>query len=204
MNNNLIVTDELTKRIRLRVRSWAGSITKKANQNLGNKRSLIAIQSTVTEENGKVGVDVVATSVNPLKPVARAYEYGSGINSRLSKKSPKQLSAKGYILIKPKNKKLLAFPWDVLDLTMEMFGYEGVKEQMQYSGKFVGPAEQDDESGRQRWLFKYVEHPGVEAANKGKGYLGPAMRDVRKGIRKEIAKDTRDAILSTFRKTFRR
>lgn len=182
MNNNLIVTDELTKRIRLRVRSWAGSITKKANQNLGNKRSLIAIQSTVTEENGKVGVDVVATSVNPLKPVARAYEYGSGIHSRLAKKSRKQLSAKGKILIRHRNKKVLAFFWDVADANPDQFIFGR-------DGKVLLPS---------------VKHPGVKAANDGKGYLGPAIREVRKGIRKEIAKDTRDAILSTFRKTFRR
>lgn len=168
---------------------WATNITKIANVHLGNKRRLIRVASTVTEEKGRVGVLSAATPTNPAKPVARAYEYGSGTHSRLSKKSPKQLGARGKILIKPRPpKKMLAFYWDVAEtFEMERGG----------PGRFLFAKDG-------RVLLSSVKHPGVKAVNNGKGYLGPAVTEVRKNIRKELSKDTRDAILGTFRRAFKR
>lgn len=176
------MTDELTPKIRARAKSWATAITKAAHRNLGNKRRLINVKSTVTEQKGMIGVTSVATPALPIKPVARAYEYGSGIHSRLSKKSPKQLSAKGKILIRHRLKKVLAFHWEVADANPAdfIFGKDG------------------------KVLLPSVKHPGVKAVNNEKGYLGPAVREVRKSIRKELSKDTRDAVLGTFRRTFKR
>jgi hypothetical protein len=171
------MTDELTSRLRARAKVWAGQITKLANKNLGKFRKLIAVQSKAVEQGDKIGVQSTAKGVT-----ARAYEYGSGIHSRLSKKSPKQISPKGKILIKPKNKKVLAFYWDVAAANPDQFIFGE-------NGKVLLPS---------------VKHPGVEAANQGRGYLGPAVNEVRKQIRREVPKETRDAVIGTFRKAFKK
>lgn len=175
------MTDELTPRIRSKMRTWAGNLTKLANKNLGKFRNIITVQSTVEEKEGKFSILTIARGA-----AARAYEYGSGIHSRLSKKSPKQISPKGKILIKPKNKKVLAFYWDVAtEFEMERGR----------PGRFI--------IGRDgKVLLPSVKHPGVKAANQGKGYLAPAATEVRKQIRKELSKETRDAIIGTLRKSF--
>lgn len=171
------MTDELTPRLRARMKSWAGQITKLAHKNLGKFRKLITVQSKVTEEGDKIAIASTAKG-----KTARAYEYGSGVHSRLSKKSPKQIAPKGKILIKPKNKKVLAFFWEVANANPDQFIFGR-------DGKVLLPS---------------VKHPGVKAANSEKGYLGPAVNEVRKQIRKEIPKETRDAVIGTFRKSFKR
>ncbi len=169
------MTDELTPRIRKRMQTWAGNITKLAHKNLGKFRSIIAVQSRVEEKEGKL--EIISTAKGAA---SRAYEYGSGVHSRLSKKSPKQISPKGKILIKPKTGKFLAFNWEVANASPERFTFL------------------DDG----RVLLPSVKHPGVKAANEGRGYLSPAVNDVRKQIRKELPKETRDAIIGTLRKSF--
>jgi hypothetical protein len=171
------MTDELTPRLRARAKAWAGQITKLAHRNLGKFRKIISVKSTVKESAGKV--DILSTATGEA---SRAYEYGSGIHSRLSKKSPKQISPKGKILIKPITRKVLAFNWEVANTSPGYFIFL------------------DDG----RVIFPSVKHPGVKAANEGKGYLAPAVNEVRKQIRKEISKETRDAVLGTFRKSFKK
>lgn len=171
------MADELSPRLRARVRVWAGNITKLAHKNLGKFKSIISVQSKTEEKAGKIGIISTAKGA-----ASRAYEYGSGIHSRLSKKSPKQISPKGKILIKPVAKKVLAFHWEVASANPEQFVFgEG--------GKVLLPS---------------VQHPGVRAANAGRGYLSPAVNEVRKQIRKELPKETRDAVLTTFRKSFKK
>lgn len=171
------MTDELTPQLRAKMKAWAGQITKLAHRNLGKFRKLITVQSKVVEQGDKL--EVISTAKGKT---SRAYEYGSGIHSRLSKKSPKQIAPKGKILIKPKNKKVLAFHWEVANTSPGywIFGRDG------------------------KVLLPSVKHPGVKAANSEKGYLGPAVNEVRKQIRKEIPKETRDAVIGTFRKSFKR
>lgn len=171
------MTDELTNKLRARARVWAQQVTKLAHGNLGKFRKLITVQSRVEEQGDKIGVRSTARG-----KTARAYEYGSGVHSRVAKKSPKQLGPKGRILIKPKSKKMLAFHWEIAD-------------------KFPGPWVFGEDG---KVLFYSVKHPGVEAANGGKGYLGPAMNEVRKQIRREIPKETRDAVIGTLRKSFKK
>jgi hypothetical protein len=170
------MTDDLEKNLRARAKVWAGNITKLAHKNLGKFRKLITVQSKV-EDKGVI--EIVSTAKGKT---ARAYEYGSGVHSRLSKKSPKQIAPKGKILIKPKGKKVLAFHWEIANTNPDQFIFGE-------DGKVLLPS---------------VKHPGVQAANGGKGYLAPAVNEVRKQIRKEIPKETRDAILGTFRKSFKK
>lgn len=173
------MTDELTPKLRLRARAWAGQVTKLAHQNLGKFRKLIVVKSSVQEKDGKVGVVSIASPTQvdkygSVKRVARAYEYGSGIHARRGGKSK--------ITIRPRRKKVLAFYWDVATANPDQFVFL--------------------EDGRV--ILPKVEHPGVEAANEGKGYLGPAVNEVRKQIRREIPKEVRDATLLTFKKSFRK
>jgi hypothetical protein len=169
------MTDQLTDKLRKRATVWASNITKLANKNLGKFRGIISVQSKVTEQAGRI--EIISTAKGKA---SRAYEYGSGVHSRLSKKSPKQLGPKGKILIKPNSGKFLAFNWEVANANPDKFTFLD-------DGRVLLPA---------------VKHPGVKAANEGKGYLSPAFNEVRKQIRKEIPKETRDAVLGTFRKSF--
>jgi hypothetical protein len=174
----------LLSQIKKRAAVWSRQITTKAHANLGGKRSLIVVRSSVETRNNKVGVISVASPTQvseygDVKDVARAYEYGSGVHSagRFGKR-------RRYI-IKPRRKKVLAFFWDKVD--------EGTPA----GTKFRGISKKSGKA-----LFNFVEHPGVQAVNGGKGYLRPAITEVRKTMRREISKEMRDAYIGTFRKAF--
>lgn len=171
------MADELTNRLRARAKTWASNLTKIANKNLGKFRSIITVSSKVDEQGDRISVLSIARGA-----ASRAYEYGSGIHARLSKKSPKQITSKGKILIKPKRGKALAFHWEVADANPEQFIFAP-------DGRVLLPS---------------VKHPGVRAANNGKGYLAPAMNEVRKQIRREVPKDVRDSVVGTLRKSFKK
>jgi secreted PhoX family phosphatase len=55
-----------------------------------------------------------------------------------------------------------------------------------------------------RVLLPSVQHPGIEAANNGKGYIAPAMNKLRKRARAELDKEVRDAIVGDLRESFGR
>lgn len=180
------MADELLNGLKKRAATWASQITRKANTNLGKYKSLIQVKSQVEERGGKISILSTATG---SKPVARAYEFGSGIHSR-SKKRSKWQQADKTILITPKKKKVLAFYWDKL---------AGDEPGTWYGGrKLIRKTEED------KALFRYVNHPGVQAANAGRGYMQPAITEVRKQIRKEVPKEMRDAAIGVFRKAFRK
>lgn len=171
------MTDELTDRIRARAVVWAGQITRLANKNLADKRKLIEVHSAVEGQGWRIGVVSTAKGIT-----ARAYEYGSGIHARLLRMSPKQLGPKGKILIKPKTKKVLAFYWEVATANPKQFIFAP-------DGRVMLPS---------------VKHPGVKAVNGEKGYLAPAVNEVRKQVRRELPKEVREAALGVFRKSFRK
>lgn len=56
------------------------------------------------------------------------------------------------------------------------------------------------------WLIrtKKVMHPGIEAANGGKGYIAPAMIELRKRAKAELSKEIKDAIVGDLRESFGR
>ncbi len=175
---------DLLKNLRIRSKVWATNITKNAHKNLGKFRSLIRVESKTQDSSGRI--DIVSTGISTGPPVARAYEYGSGRHSRSSKVSPKQMGSRGFIRIAPKNKKVLAFPWDK------------VSENTPAGKKFLGVSKSTGKA-----LFRYVDHPGVRAANNGRGYLAPAITEVRRQIKKEIPKEIREAVLGSLRRGFK-
>ena len=172
--------DDLSKRLKASGTKWATEITKIANKNLGGLTKLIFVKSKSDTKDGKVEIISTGTAKNKKKPVARTYEYGSGTKSRVKKKSKHQLPD-GRILIRPRNKRILAFYWQVASSSPENFSMS--------------------EDGRV--LLPEVKHPGVSAANGGKGYLGPAIAKVRRDIRKDIPKDIRQSAIGAFRKKFK-
>lgn len=54
------------------------------------------------------------------------------------------------------------------------------------------------------WLIrtKEVQHPGINAANGGRGYIGPAHTEVRKQIKEELKAMGGNAIRAELRKSF--
>lgn len=177
------MTNELQKRLRARAKVWAQQISRKANSARG-KPNHIRVSSSV-EVNGDI-INIVSTAVSP-KGDARAYEYGSGIHSRRSTRSRNQQGAKGFIRIYPKQKKVLAFFWDKVNSSTPA------------GKKFVGVSETTGKA-----LLRYVDHPGVEAANNGKGYLAPAINDVRKQIRQEVPAEIRKEVIGTIKRAFKK
>jgi hypothetical protein len=181
------MTDELTPRLKKLATEWAKKTTRLANQFLGGKKKLIKVESKSKIAPGLVEITTTATPFafdedGRLKDVARAYEYGSGVHSRRSRKSPKQVSPKGKIVIKPKGGKFLAFNWEVANANPEKFYFH--------------------EDGRV--LLPQVKHPGVKSVNNEKGYLAPAATEVRKDMRRELPKEVRGAVLASVRKGFKK
>jgi hypothetical protein len=190
---------DLVKKIQARAKQWGTEITQQANRNLGNKAKLIAVRSKTVSDGSTVSIVSSGIAKDKDKPVARAYEYGSGTRSRVKRKSPKQLSSGGKILIRPKSKRVLAFFWDKITDPPGTVYYN--KATGQGSKKLIKVSDHPDHKGK--ILMRYVEHPGVNAANGGKGYLLPAVRKIRPKIRKELLEIGGTEIFKVVRRAFR-
>jgi len=107
-------------------------------------------------------------------PEARAFEYGSGTHA--------QVGPKKYYIIKPRKKKVLAFHWETADVaalkgsrinwwqSFNKFQNSDTDGPASYWNRpepsFAGFSDIDE-----RLQFNWVRHPGVSAANSGKGYM---------------------------------
>lgn len=180
------MASDLEVYLRERAKSWAQQIEDKAKRASGKPAHIVVTAKASGAKGGAVGINVDATSA---KGDARAYEYGSGVHSTSSKTSRWQQGTKGKILITPKKAPVLAFDWQVLKKYP-------VGTTFPNSPKLIQIVDEG------RGIFRYVEHPGVKAANGGKGYVRPAINEVRKTIRKEIPKGMRDAYVGGIRKAF--
>lgn len=130
--------------------------------------------SSKTETKDEGTYIIRTTADRKIAPDARAWEYGSGIHARRGKK--------GKYPILPKNKGVLAFNWEVANANPENFTF----------------------APDGRVLLFAVNHPGIQAANGGKGYIAPAIRELKKKGKAELSKDIRDAILGDLRTAFGR
>jgi hypothetical protein len=131
----------------------------------------------------KTDIRIVATARE-----AAAYEYGSGIHARRARTSPKQLGPRGKIVIAPKNKKYLAFPWDKASPAFPTF-----------EGKTVIKRWWQPLAERDRTVL----HPGVEARPPG-GYMATALKEKRKEMRSIVSKSSRNAIVNDIRGLIRK
>lgn len=152
--------------------AWAGQMTQLA-RSLAPAHIRSAISSHVEEKNSTTFI-IRTTANRQLAPDARAQEYGSGIHARRG--------AKKKYTIRPKNKRLLAFNWEVANANPERFTFAP-------DGRVV---------------FHSVQHPGIEAANSGKGYIGPAQIAIRKRIKEELSKEIGETIKMDLRESFGR
>ena len=153
-------------------RGYASLATRLAKGYAPNAHLRNSISSSV-EQKGKASFII---RVRASGPDARAREYGSGVWAR---RGPR-----GKILIRPRNARLLVFPWEVATSPV--------------SGNINVPR---DSQGLVH--LKQVEHPGVDAANGGEGYIGPAMNDTRKALREKMKKDGAAAIRLDMRAAFK-
>jgi len=130
--------------------------------------------SSHVEQKGDDTFIIRVRADRKIAPDARAQEFGSGLRAR---RGPKRKYP-----IFPKTKKILAFHWEVADVNPERFSIlpDG------------------------RVMLPYVQHPGIKAANNNKGYIAPAMIELRKKAKAELNKDIREAILGDLRESFGR
>lgn len=182
------MASELENFLRERAKAWAQQIQQKANKAIGKPKHISVTAKASGAEGGAIGINVDAVSP---KGDTRAYEYGSGVHSTSKKVSKWQQGVKGKILITPKTKLVLAFDWQVLNKYPVGTRFPNAPKLIQIVGKGRG-------------IFRYVEHPGVKAAGAGKGYIRPAINEVRNTIRKEIPKGIRDAYIGGIRKAFKK
>jgi len=154
-------------------RGYASTVTRLAKGFAPNNHLKDSIASTVEIGEGKFIIRIRARG-----PDARAREYGSGVWAR---RGPK-----GKILIKPRSARALVFPWEVATSPI--------------SGQ-ISPNVPRLEDGRV--ILKQVEHPGVDAANEGKGYLHPAINETNKLIRKRVLELGKQGIVLDLRASFR-
>lgn len=150
-----------------RLTERANIIAEKARQNASwSKRIPDAISVSEARKSGskfEISIKIDSRPDGPA-PHAAAFEYGSGEHGD---------TGAPYI-ISPKERAALAFEWPGHD---PPWG----------SQKFIGLGEDG------KFLFRFVEHPGVKA----KPYLRPAIESEREGFIKSIASTFRDAFVET-------
>lgn len=145
----------------------------------------------------------VLFKVDPKLKDARAWEYGSGLHAQRGRQAK--------YVISPKNKKVLAFFWEVNKTNGETVNVGALESSIYKNtgpgipfglartmGKFYGIGSDG------RLLFNWVEHPGIEAANSGRGYLRAAFDDSKASTRNSIAKMGVQNILLKVRTRFSR
>jgi len=166
-----------------RARAWAGQLTLLAKSFAPDH--IKPYISSKVEDKGD-GTFIIRTTAdrfaNPTGPGhpnygssdARAQEFGSGLRARRGTKQK-------YPIL-PKNKKVLAFDWDVANANPERFVFAP-------DGRVLLPS---------------VQHPGIQAANAGKGYIAPAMKELRKRAKADLSLEIRNAIVGDLRESFGR
>lgn len=185
------MSDRLNTNLKRRAASWAGQLTKIA-KSLAPAHVKSAISSqVVTKQDGTYVIYITAD--RQKAPDARAQEFGSGEHA---KRGPKET----YLIMPKPGHKFLAFPWDVFDQMMEMGADE--KFLSRSTSKFRGIASTPTEDGRTRYLFSHVDHPGIEAANEGRGYIAPAMKELKARAREQLTEDIRQAVVGDLRESF--
>lgn len=160
---------QLAKLLKQKATYWARETTKLAKSFAPNH--LKDNISSSTEERGE-GTYLIRTTAKA--PDARAQEFGSGLHARRGPKAKYP--------IYPKNKKVLAFFWEVATSNPEQFV-------MTPEGKVLLPK---------------VMHPGIKPVNGGKGYIRPAQIEIRKRIKKELRAELPNAIRAELRLGFKK
>lgn len=151
------------------IRSYAGQNLTRIAKSLAPKHLQAGISTSVRENApGSITITITAKGAD-----AHAQEYGSGLRSQYGKKAKYP--------IRPKTKKMLAFPWEVATANPTKFS-------MLPDG---------------RVLLLKVMHPGINRY-KGRGYIRPAVRQFTKRLKEDpkIKQEIKQAILGDIHKAF--
>jgi hypothetical protein len=159
-------------------RGYASLATRLAKKYAPGSRIRTTIFSKKIEQPSRGRYRIRVHAGGPDAPDARAREYGSGLWAKRGRR--------GTITIRPKGKALV-FPWETPTSA--------------FSGAQVHSGVPRTADGK-KVILKKVEHPGVQAANNGRGYIGPAMRDTRKALRNRMKKEGTEAIKLDMRASF--
>ena len=168
------MSKRLSTALKNKARGWASYLTRLA-KSFAPAHVRPAISSHV-EQKGDDTFIIRVKADRKIAPDARAQELGSGLRARRGPKRKYPI----------KGNPFLVFHWDVALNNPDAF-------------KAVMLPEPD-----MRVVFPQVMHPGIKATNNNKGYIAPAMIELRKKAKAELNKDSREAILGDLRESFGR
>jgi hypothetical protein len=171
-----MATTNFEKMTANQARGYASLVTRLAKGFSESNRVRETIHSNVEIGKGKHIIRIRAGG--PNAPDARAREFGSGVWAR---RGPK-----GKILIRARNYPYLTFKWDVATSPVSSGAVNIPKNKEGYVH------------------LKQVEHPGIDADNDGKGYIGPAIRETNRLMRKRFVEEGKKAIRLDIRASFKR
>lgn len=136
---------------------------------------------------------------------ARAYEWGSGIHSSKNYVSKFQLGPKGKIRIVPRKAAFLAFDWQGPGVDLEALHWSRIAHwKKRKAGEVDGLPSFAGIAPDGKLLFNHVEHPGVQAANNGRGYMRLSLEVNKEKINREIAKSAAEKLKLKIRSVFTR
>lgn len=167
------MSQRLVSMIKRRSVYWAGQLTSLAKSFAPNHLKA-HVRSRVEEQGTKI---IIRTSVNRFASPKEKYGTLDARAQEYGSGLRARRGTKAKYPIVPKDKKILAFFWEKADDSI--------------------PRTPDG-----RVMLRKVNHPGIPAANAGQGYIGPAVKELRKRARVELGKDIRQAILGDLRQSF--
>lgn len=175
------MTERLASNLKRRAAAWAGQLTSLA-KSFAPKHIQPYISSHV-EEKGD-GVYIIRTTANRFaNPTRKGHpNYGSS-DARAQEFGSGIHARRGKVGKYPiKGHPFLVFKWDIATASPE---------------KFTMTKDGDVKLAQ-------VMHPGIQAANEGKGYIAPAQIELRKRAKRELSEDIRSAIVGDLRESFGR
>lgn len=170
------MSDRLPNALRRLTASWAGQITKLA-KSYAPAHLRPYIHSKVEEKDD--GTFTVRTTVDRLAEPLPKYGSADARAQEYGSGLQARRGTRKKYPIDPKNTPVLVFKWDKANPNIPKNKYGEV-------------------------LLHHVEHPGIQAANDGKGYIGPAQAEVRATVKAQLGKEIRDVILGDLKESFGR
>lgn len=172
-----------------------------------------AVEFVIYESKNGNSIKVRINMKKHNLPYARAMEYGSGTRKSIlgKRQSKHQSSPNSTIRIAPKKPGgLLAFHWEKANVQVLRgnaakriadSGESGLSDSFilrNDGGKFAGVASDG------KYLFNYVDHPGIRAANNGKGYLRLSLSESLENIETAVGKSAAENLRIKLRVAFTR
>lgn len=163
-------------------------------------RGFIPIQDSIVIDKPESKGDesfVIIRVGNKSAPYARAYEYGSGNNSRASRGNIAFVKhhygndvTRPYKIF-PRNKKFMKFTFGIVVMpsSAKLEGAEGIGN---YDAVWRALSESDHGQIVADMFWKMVEHPGVEA----KPYIYPSIKKIHPDVKKKLAQSFKTSILA--------